>query len=76
MREEIGRGLIGGCGLKHDLELKFMCLRGHEFAKTVQKENCKIGTDGYVHISETCPSCGERQEFLAPLEQFVELLEG
>lgn len=61
--------------MKNDLELKFMCLRGHQFTKTVQKENCKIGADGYVHISEVCPSCGERQEFLGPLEQFVKLLE-
>lgn len=57
------------------LELKFRCLKGHDFTKTVQKENCTIMDDGYVHIQETCPSCRERQEFLGPLEQFSEMLE-
>lgn len=42
--------------------------------KTVQKENCTIMDDGYVHIQEICTQCGERLEFLGPLEQFTELL--
>jgi len=61
--------------LGDNLELKCMCLRGHEFTKTVQKENCTVGTDGYVHISETCQICGHTQEFLGPMEQFEKMLE-
>lgn len=55
--------------------LKFRCLKGHEFEKIVQKENCKIGSDGYVHISEICTACGEMQEFLVAMERFSEVLE-
>lgn len=61
----------------NNLELKFKCmLCGREFTKSVEKKNCLVMSDGYVHIKETCPACGTCEEFLGAPEQFVKLLEG